>query len=62
MIKLQIFTRLAKNIFLRIHICCSSVYMYVPMYAFQTFVLRETQQELQIVSVLPLQGTELTIL
>ena len=30
------------------------------MYAFQTFDLRETQQELQVVSVLPLQGTQLT--
>ena len=30
------------------------------MNAFQTFDLRETQQELQVVSVLPLQGTELT--
>ena len=57
MIKLQIFTRLAKNIiFKNSHTCC----IYVPMYAFQTFDLRETQQELQVVSVLPFQGTQLT--
>ena len=30
------------------------------MYAFQTFDLREAQQELQVISVLPFQGTQLT--